>query len=191
MPTRAFLSDFELIVLLAVMRVGEDAYGVPVARENRGDDRPHGGCRGDLRDPSATGRQRSRVVRVGRSNGRAWRARQALLSRDREGDQGRPRGATRVRRVVAGCSTARRRCQVTASNPPRLAAALLRWMGPRDEAVIGDLLEQYRTGRSTWWWPSWKMRRRSRPRGLEQLLAVGWSGTSIARRARPWCLRTA
>ena len=33
MPSRAFLSDFELMVLLAVMRVGEEAYGVPVARE--------------------------------------------------------------------------------------------------------------------------------------------------------------
>ena len=27
------LSDFELVVLLAVLRVGEDAYGVPVAQE--------------------------------------------------------------------------------------------------------------------------------------------------------------
>ena len=27
------LSDFELVVLLAVMQVGEDAYGVPVAQE--------------------------------------------------------------------------------------------------------------------------------------------------------------
>jgi PadR family transcriptional regulator, regulatory protein PadR len=33
MPERAVISDFELIVLLAVMRVGEDAYGVPVAQE--------------------------------------------------------------------------------------------------------------------------------------------------------------
>lgn len=33
MPGRASLSDFELVVLLAVMRVGEDAYGVPVAQE--------------------------------------------------------------------------------------------------------------------------------------------------------------
>ncbi len=33
MPGRSVLSDFELMVLLAVMRVGEEAYGVPVARE--------------------------------------------------------------------------------------------------------------------------------------------------------------
>ena len=36
MPGHAVISEFELIVLLAVMRVGEDAYGVPVAREIEG-----------------------------------------------------------------------------------------------------------------------------------------------------------
>jgi hypothetical protein len=28
----------------------------------------------------------------------------------------------------------------------------MRWMGPRDEALIGDLLEAYRGGRSDWWY---------------------------------------
>ena len=28
----------------------------------------------------------------------------------------------------------------------------MRWMGPRDEALIGDLLEAYRNGRSAWWY---------------------------------------
>ena len=32
MPTR-LLTDFELMVLLAILRVGEGAYGVPIARE--------------------------------------------------------------------------------------------------------------------------------------------------------------
>jgi len=32
MPRR-FLTDFELMILLAVLRVGENAYGVPVANE--------------------------------------------------------------------------------------------------------------------------------------------------------------
>ena len=32
MPER-LLTDFELMLLLAVLRVGEDAYGVPIARE--------------------------------------------------------------------------------------------------------------------------------------------------------------
>jgi PadR family transcriptional regulator PadR len=30
---RQFLTDFELMILLAILRVGEDAYGVPIARE--------------------------------------------------------------------------------------------------------------------------------------------------------------
>lgn len=30
---REYLTDFELMLLLAVLRVGEEAYGVPIARE--------------------------------------------------------------------------------------------------------------------------------------------------------------
>jgi DNA-binding PadR family transcriptional regulator len=30
---RRHLTDFELMILLAVLRIGEDAYGVPIARE--------------------------------------------------------------------------------------------------------------------------------------------------------------
>jgi PadR family transcriptional regulator, regulatory protein PadR len=30
---RQHLTDFELMILLAILRVGEDAYGVPIARE--------------------------------------------------------------------------------------------------------------------------------------------------------------
>ena len=31
--TRQFLTDFELMIMLAILRVGEAAYGVPIARE--------------------------------------------------------------------------------------------------------------------------------------------------------------
>ena len=30
---RQFLTDFELMILLAILRIGEEAYGVPIARE--------------------------------------------------------------------------------------------------------------------------------------------------------------
>src|ERR1051325_2908289 len=33
MPTRTLLTDFELMILLAVLRVGEEAYGAAIARE--------------------------------------------------------------------------------------------------------------------------------------------------------------
>ena len=31
--TRRLLTDFEIMILLAILRVGEEAYGVPIARE--------------------------------------------------------------------------------------------------------------------------------------------------------------
>jgi PadR family transcriptional regulator, regulatory protein PadR len=33
MPKRSYLGDFELMVLLALLRLGDDAYGVPISRE--------------------------------------------------------------------------------------------------------------------------------------------------------------
>jgi PadR family transcriptional regulator PadR len=33
MPKRNYLGDFELMVMLALMRLGDDAYGVPISRE--------------------------------------------------------------------------------------------------------------------------------------------------------------
>jgi len=31
--SRQYLTDFELIILLAILRIGDNAYGVPIARE--------------------------------------------------------------------------------------------------------------------------------------------------------------
>ena len=33
MPTRSYLGEFELMVMLVLIRLGEDAYGVPISRE--------------------------------------------------------------------------------------------------------------------------------------------------------------
>lgn len=33
MATRSYLGEFELLVILALMRLGENAYGVPISRE--------------------------------------------------------------------------------------------------------------------------------------------------------------
>ena len=33
MPKRSYLGDFELMILLALLRLGQDAYGVPISRE--------------------------------------------------------------------------------------------------------------------------------------------------------------
>jgi hypothetical protein len=42
---------------------------------------------------------------------------------------------------------------VSAAAPPRLAVALLERLAPRNEALAGDLAEEFRLGRSrTWYW---------------------------------------
>jgi len=41
---------------------------------------------------------------------------------------------------------------VTERTPPKLAAALLRWLGPHGPAFAGDLLEGYQSGQSRWWY---------------------------------------
>ena len=33
MPNRSYLGEFELMILLAVIRLGDDAYGVPISKE--------------------------------------------------------------------------------------------------------------------------------------------------------------
>jgi len=33
MPDRSYLGEFELMILLAVLHLGDDAYGVPISRE--------------------------------------------------------------------------------------------------------------------------------------------------------------
>jgi DNA-binding PadR family transcriptional regulator len=35
MPKRSYLGEFELMILLALIRLGEDAYGVPISKELR------------------------------------------------------------------------------------------------------------------------------------------------------------
>ena len=38
------------------------------------------------------------------------------------------------------------------TEPPKLAAALLRWFGPHYPALAGDLLERHQSGESRWWY---------------------------------------
>ena len=41
---------------------------------------------------------------------------------------------------------------MNSSQPPRLASALLNWLDPSQIAVIGDIEESYRNGRSRFWY---------------------------------------
>src|SRR5262249_3751810 len=62
------------------------------------------------------------------------------------------RNATDAEKVVERGSTAGRRCSMRLSEP-KAATWLLKYFGCQNEALIGDLLEEYRQGRSAaWYW---------------------------------------
>lgn len=71
MDKGAYLRDFELIVLLAVLRLGDDAYGVSIARELKAQAR---------REPSlANVNATLDRLQVGRSHSRARRPSEAIF----------------------------------------------------------------------------------------------------------------
>ena len=80
MARREHLGEFEQIVLLAVLRLGDDAYGVPDPARDRTPHRTltHGRC--VVPDPRSTRSQRLRHVLVWRPVSRTWRPIQTLLS---------------------------------------------------------------------------------------------------------------
>ena len=41
---------------------------------------------------------------------------------------------------------------MTAKRPPRLAMHILESLGPQNDALVGDLTEEYRAGRSVIWY---------------------------------------
>ena len=78
MARREHLGEFEHIVLLAVLRLGEDAYGVPIrSRSNAHRPLAHGRCA--VPDARSTRGQRLRDLFVRRSDPRTWRPIQALF----------------------------------------------------------------------------------------------------------------
>jgi len=50
--------------------------------------------------------------------------------------------------------------------PPKLSRALLKWFGPDDSALTGDLAERYPSGESRWWY---------RRQVVAAILIGGWS----------------
>ena len=64
-------------------------------------------------------------------------------------------------------------------NPPKLATALLRCVADNKPALIGDLLEQFRLGRSPWWY--WRQVLAVVGRGVvfEMRGSIWWSGAAI------------
>ena len=63
--------------------------------------------------------------------------------------------------------------------PPKVASALLRAIAANKPALIGDLLEQFRAGRSAWWY--WRQVLAVVGRGVVSELrgSIWWSGAAI------------
>ena len=68
--------------------------------------------------------------------------------------------------------------------PPTVATTILMRLGPEDECIIGDLLEEYEAGRSRWWF--WHqalsaivsgaiLQTRARPARVLVAVAIGWT----------------
>jgi hypothetical protein len=125
---RALLTDFELMLLLAVLRVGEDAYGVPIARELE----QTGGRSTTLAAVYLAlerMRERGLVKSAARRPDAAARrpSQEALRGHARRPARGAPHAAC-VRRVVDGDSGTERKARMR--KPPAVATALLSRLAP-------------------------------------------------------------
>src|SRR5205823_4487536 len=172
-------------------RTHDHARASPRARARlRCADRP--GNRRDRRTPGDPRRGLSRArpspgeqagqLRARRSDAGTRRAGQEVLPRDTRGSARRPEYTTRVRRPLA------RHPRVEGGScmkkPPTVATTILMRLGPEDECIIGDLLEEYEAGRSRWWF--WHqavsaivsgaiLQTRARPARVLVAVAIGWA----------------
>ena len=147
--SRESLGHFELLVLLALLRHGEEAYGVPIARaieHSTGKPVILASVYNTLERLEEKGLVDSTI---GQPTPRARRPRQTVFFHHHRGvarGQGREEGADDA---VAGHSRPRGINMVCSRFALRLLARADA-SGTR-EALIGDLLEEISSGRSRWW----------------------------------------
>jgi hypothetical protein len=157
MPKRGYLGEMELMVLLAVVRRGDDAYGVPISQElNLAG--AESCARQHLRGAGQARTERFRDFVDWRPNARARRPGETLFSRHAGGSShinDDPHGTHESveRHTARGRKAFMSRLE---SNPPRSAIWLLRHAcpGSDNQALTGDLIEKFREGRSHGWF--WK-----------------------------------
>ena len=75
------MGEFEQAVLLAILHLGDNAYGMEIPHPHRGAHRPRRGHRGHVHHPGAALAQGVRVQPRGRAHGRAGRTGQKVLRR--------------------------------------------------------------------------------------------------------------
>ena len=149
--TRRLLTDFEIMILLAVLRMENDAYGVTIAREiedKAGRTVQLPAIYAALDRLEKQGLVRSWIGEATPQRGGRAKKHFALTAgrpRIRAGHPRRPdRALVAIAAVVIGGHM---------SHPPRLATLLLNWLAPGNEALRGDLDEEFRNGRgSRWYW---------------------------------------
>src|SRR6266545_1747361 len=142
----AYLGEFEHLLLLAVLRLGSEAYGADIAREldiRAGRSVSRGALYTSLDRLEDKG-----LLRWNLASGTALRPAAARVL----GDAGRHRRVARIARGPAAY-VARRRgpAEGTAVTGDRQPPRLARWLldralgpGPRGDTIRGDLLEEFR-----------------------------------------------
>ena len=149
---REFLGGFELLVMLALIRLGDEAYGVPISEaieECSGRDVAIGSVYITLDRLERKGLVTSRLGEpTPERGGRA----KTSLSHYGQGAAGGPPGATDVDRSLERRPAVTRRARMKAVDPPRLATLLMQWFEV-PPPMTGDLAERYHHGRSgLWYW---------------------------------------
>jgi PadR family transcriptional regulator, regulatory protein PadR len=148
---RDYLTDFELMILLSILRLGDEAYGVPIAREIE----TTGGRSVVLAAVYAALDRLEANGLVSSSIGEpapARRPRQEVLRRHSDRTARRPADAAGADQPVERHSAAERTPRMTAPRWRCLAIALLEYLVPGEDALAGDLLEASRKRSAAWLW---------------------------------------
>ena len=141
---RHLLTDFELMILLATLRVGDAAYGVPIAAEIEAHRRPPCRRRRGLYGARSARTERHGVFDDRRADAGARRPGEAIFSGDAAGNAGGQGNPARAGRALERCpSTQGRTCMSRGMST--LALWLLGHLAHRNEPLAGDLLEQFRS----------------------------------------------
>jgi DNA-binding PadR family transcriptional regulator len=153
MASRGHLENLELVILLAIMRVGDEAYGVSISDEiekTTGRTVVLGSVYAALERLEGRGLVTSRLGEPrAERGGRAPRHFRITASGLRE-----VRAAQKALTALWRGLPRLRRARMTRGSSGRLWCWLIERLAvaPHRDAMIGDLIEQSRRGRSTTWW---------------------------------------
>ena len=155
MRKREYLGQLELMVLLAVIRPANDAYGVLIAREIAEKSGREVALASVYAALERLEKKQLVTAALGEPTALRGGPRANILQAHRGGSQG-GEGGTRdaAAAVERSVDLGRRNCMMQRTPPP-LALWLLKHWGSayHRESLEGDLMEQFQEGRSrTWYW---------------------------------------